>query len=229
MRYWAYFAAKLIVAAGILYGSLALLNPLAPHDSDPSATESNKSATAPPGAPAPKAYPENPKIAVGNASAAAGQGKVDNAAEPTTEIQVEIAQLSGKDQKDGDIAKPMDDDEKQRALAPLSHAGEYLAINVALMVWFLLGVGMLYLIVYDQRYRCRVCLRRLRMPVETGSRGFMLQMGRPRTEYICPYGHGTLKQEEFQTSGLENPEWTSHSGDMWDELYAASKQARDDE
>ena len=68
-----------------------------------------------------------------------------------------------------------------------------------------------------------------RMPVETGSRGFMLQMGRPRTEFICPYGHGTLKQEEFQTSGLENPEWTSHSGDMWEELYAASKQARDEE
>jgi hypothetical protein len=229
MRYWAYFAAKLIVVAGILYGSLALLNPLAPHDSGPSATDSNRSATAPPGAPTPKNRPEEPKIAEGNASATAAQGKVDNAAEPTTEIQVEIAQLSGKDKKDGDIAKPMDDDEKERALAPLSHAGEYLAINLALMVWFLLGVGMLYLIVYDQRYRCRVCLRRLRMPVETGSRGFMLQMGRPRTEYICSYGHGTLKQEEFQTSGLENPEWTSHSGDMWDELYAASKQARDDE
>ena len=97
------------------------------------------------------------------------------------------------------------------------------------MVWFLFGAGLLYLTVHDQRYRCRVCLRRLRMPVETGSRGFMLQMGRPRTEYICPYGHGTLKQEEFQTSGLENPEWTAHSGDMWEELYAASKQDRDEQ
>jgi hypothetical protein len=229
MRYWAYFAAKLIVVAGILYGSLALLNPLAPHDSDASATDSNRSASTPPGAPPPKRYLEDPKIVQANAGAAAGNGKVDNAAEPSTEIQVEIAQLSGKDKKDGDVAKPMDDDEKQRALAPLSHAGEYLAINLAFMVWFLFGAGMLYLIVYDQRYRCRVCLRRLRMPVETGSRGFMLQMGRPRTEYICPYGHGTLKQEEFQTSGLENPEWTAHSGDMWDELYAASKQARDEE
>jgi hypothetical protein len=223
MRYWAYFAAKLIVVGGILYGSLALLNPLAPHDSDSSATQPDRSATAP------KNYPQAPRIAEGNASAAAGQGKADNSAEPNTEIQVEIAQPSGKDKKDGDIAKPMDDDAKERALAPLSHAGEYLAINLAFMAWFLFGAGMLYLVVYDQRYRCRVCLRRLRMPVETGSRGFMLQMGRPRTEYICPYGHGTLKQEEFQTSGLENPEWTAHSGDMWDELYAASKQARDDE
>jgi hypothetical protein len=229
MRYWAYFAAKLIVVAGILFGSLALLNPLAPHDSDSSATDQNRSASTPPGAPAPKSYPEAPRIAEGGASAAAGHGKVDNAAEPNTEIQVEIVQPSRKDVKDGDVAKPMDDDDKARALAPLRHAGEYLAINLAFMVWFLFGTGMLYLIVYDQRYRCRVCLRRLRMPVETGSRGFMLQMGRPRTEYICPYGHGTLKQEEFQTSGLENPEWTSHSGDMWEELYAASKQARDDE
>jgi hypothetical protein len=219
VRYWAYFAAKLMVVAGILYGSLALLNPLAPHDSDSPTTSSNRSAPAP----APKNYPDDPKIAEGNANAAAGR------AEPNTEIQVEIAQPSAKDMKDGNVAKPLDNDEKLRALAPLSHAGQYLAINLAFMLWFLFGAGMLYLVVYDQRYRCRVCLRRLRMPVETGSRGFMLQMGRPRTEYICPYGHGTLKQEEFQTSGLENPEWTAHSGDMWDELYAASKQARDEE
>jgi hypothetical protein len=219
MRYWAYFAAKLIIAGGILYGSLALLNPLAPHDSDPSASESDRSAKVPPVALAPKKYLADPKPEQG----------ANAMAEPNTQIQVEIAQPSEKETKDGDVAKPLDNEEGNRALAPLNYGGNYLAINLALMMWFLLGVGMLYLIVYDQRYRCRVCLRRLRMPVETGSRGFMLQMGRPRTEYICPYGHGTLKQEEFQTSGLENPEWTSHSGDMWEELYAASKQARDDE
>jgi hypothetical protein len=229
MRYWAYFAAKLIVVAGILYGSLALLNPLAPHDSDAVAIGSNRSVAHRPAVLAPKNYAENPKLAEDNAGTPAGQGKAGAAVEPTTEIQVEIVQPSGKDMKDGDVAKPRDNDEELRTLAPLSHAGEYLAINLAFMVWFLFGAGMLYLIVHDQRYRCRVCLRRLRMPVETGSRGFMLQLGRPRTEYICPYGHGTLKQEEFQTSGLENPEWTSHSGDMWEELYAASKQARDDE
>jgi hypothetical protein len=227
MRYWAYFAAKLIVLGGILYGSLALLNPLAPHDSEPSAADHDRSASISVGAQAPKSYPADPKIAEENASATAVPGKADNAAEPN--IQVEIVQPAGKEMKHGEAAKSMDDDEKKRALAQLSHAGEYLAINLAFMVWFLFGAGMLYLVVYDQRYRCRVCLCRLRMPVETGSRGFMLQMGRPRTEYICPYGHGTLKQEEFQTSGLENPEWTAHSGDMWDELYAASKQARDDE
>lgn len=103
----------------------------------------------------------------------------------------------------------------------------HLLYNVAFMGWFLLAAGTLYLIIRDQRYRCRVCLRRLRMPIETGSWGQMLQLGRPRIEYICPYGHGTLTAEELQISGLANPEWTQHSDDMWDELYAASKDPGD--
>jgi hypothetical protein len=124
--------------------------------------------------------------------------------------------------------RPLTDDEViAQKIAPLEHVGAYLAINTALMVWFLLAVGTFYVIVRDQRYRCRVCLRRLRMPVETGSRGFMLQLGRPRVEYICPFGHGTLKQEEYETSELENPQWTGSSGDMWEDLYAASKNERD--
>jgi hypothetical protein len=102
-----------------------------------------------------------------------------------------------------------------------------LETNIALMGWFLLAAGALYLIIRDQRYRCRVCLRRLRMPIETGSWGQMLQLGRPRIEYICPYGHGTLKAEELQISGLANPEWTPHSDDIWDELYTASKDPGD--
>jgi hypothetical protein len=209
MRYWAYFAAKLIVAAGILYASLALLNPLAPQDYEPS-----------PAVIAAKTPPPQPKTAPGNA--AASQNPSDG-----PEIQIEVAPPE-KDKLDRETAASLDKEEEQRQLARLRYAGQYLAINLALMVWFLFGAGMLYLIVYDQRYRCRVCLRRLRMPVETGSRGFMLQMGRPRIEYICPYGHGTLKQEEFQTSGLENPEWTAHTGDMWDELYAASDRDREE-
>jgi len=88
-------------------------------------------------------------------------------------------------------------------------------------VWFLLSAGLLYLCVWDQRYRCRVCLRRLRMPIETGSWSRMLLVGRPRIEYICPYGHGTLKEEELHLTGADN-EWTE-SGDMWEELCAASK------
>jgi len=89
-------------------------------------------------------------------------------------------------------------------------------------LWFLGCCGLLYLCIWDQRYRCRVCLRRLRMPVETGSWGAMLLLGRPRIEYICPYGHGTLKLEELQISGLENPEWNPH-GEMWEELFTSAR------
>jgi hypothetical protein len=83
--------------------------------------------------------------------------------------------------------------------------------------FFLLGCGLLYLTILDQRYRCRVCARRLRMPIQTGSWGQMLQLGRPRVEYICPYGHGTLKIAELQICGHETPDWTRH-GEYWEEL-----------
>jgi len=91
-------------------------------------------------------------------------------------------------------------------------------------LWFLTCCGLLYLCIWDQRYRCRVCLRRLRMPVETGSWSRMLFLGRPRIEYICPYGHGTLKLPELQISGLENPEWNAHGG-IWEELCASARDA----
>ena len=89
-------------------------------------------------------------------------------------------------------------------------------------LWFLACCGLLYLCIWEQRYRCRVCLRRLRMPVETGSWGGMLLLGRPRIEYICPYGHGTLKESELHISGHENPEWTKHA-EYWEELCAGAK------
>jgi hypothetical protein len=97
-----------------------------------------------------------------------------------------------------------------------------LQYTLAVGIWFLLCWGVLYVCVWDQRYRCRVCLRRLRMPVGMGSWSRMLQLGRPRTEYICPYGHGRLNVSELQISGKENPEWTPHA-EMWEELCAASR------
>ena len=87
---------------------------------------------------------------------------------------------------------------------------------------FLIASGLFYVSVLDQRYRCRVCARRLRMPVASGSWGHMLQLGWPTVEYICPYGHGSLKIDELQISGLQSPEWKEH-GDMWEELMSAEK------
>jgi len=100
--------------------------------------------------------------------------------------------------------------------------GYNLPYTLAVGAWFLLGSGALYLCILDQRYRCRVCLRRLRMPIGIGSWSSMLQRGRPRIEYICTYGHGKLNVPECQISGLENPQWTAHE-DMWEELCASAK------
>jgi hypothetical protein len=148
MRYWSYFAAKLLASAAVLTGLLALIN---------------------------KKFPPKPWLYEG--------------------------------------------------LPP--RFGFDLGFTLAILAWFLLCTGALSVAIWDQRYRCRVCLRRLMMPVETGSWSRMLQLGRPRIEYICPYGHGTLKEDEFQISGVNSPEWTPHSEDLWEELCAASKEPGD--
>lgn len=115
---------------------------------------------------------------------------------------------------------------------PLFHLNKFwfgwsLVYTTMAGVWFLFSYGLFYLAFWDQRYRCRTCLRRLVMPIETGSWGYMLQLGRPRIEYICSYGHGKLNVEELQISGPVQPEWTEH-GDIWDELFAISDRERDD-
>ena len=110
-------------------------------------------------------------------------------------------------------------------LAPLNDGMRFLLCDLALLLCFLLFAGTLYLIVRDQRYRCRVCLRRLRMPVATGSWSQILQLGRPRIEYICTYGHGTLREDALHISGLSGAEWTPHSEDIWAELCAPGKES----
>jgi hypothetical protein len=97
-----------------------------------------------------------------------------------------------------------------------------LGYTLAIGLLFLISCGMVYAAIWDQRYRCRVCLRRLRMPIETGSWSGMLQFGRPEIEYICTYGHGRLNVPEVHISGAETAEWTAQS-DMWTELAGAGK------
>lgn len=87
----------------------------------------------------------------------------------------------------------------------------------------LLCNGVLFLIIFDQRYRCRTCARRLRMPVTKGRYAQMLLFGRPATEYICPYGHGTLNVPELHISGREAPDWKKHDEDIWKELFSLKK------
>lgn len=151
MRYWAYLAGKLLIAAAPLYGLLRLIE---------------------------RAFP----------------------------------------------AVPHRKDDYDALVAPLARGGQYLLCDLCLLVWFVVCCAAVYLIVWDQRRRCRVCLRELRMPIETGSRSYMLQLGQPRIESICPYGHGTLKEDELQITGRAPNEWTPHSDDIWDELCAPTKE-----
>lgn len=93
-----------------------------------------------------------------------------------------------------------------------------LGYTFLMLAFGLFAAGLLWLIVLDQRYRCRSCARRLRMPVQTGSWTHVL-LGAPRTEYICLYGHGTLKVDELQLTGQHSPDWEPHD-DIWKELYS---------
>ena len=110
--------------------------------------------------------------------------------------------------------------ELRRAVNWMFHQQRFavdLGFTFAMLLLTLIGGGALWIIVWDQRYRCRACLRRLRMPVNTGSWTHVLFIGAPRIEYICPYGHGTLKVAELQIAGRELPDWQAHD-DIWKEL-----------
>lgn len=96
---------------------------------------------------------------------------------------------------------------------PFTHDLTYTFVMLA---YSLFCAGLLYAIIWDQRYRCRTCLRRLRMPIERGSWTHLL-LSPPRTEYICPYGHGTLNVPGVQITGLREPDWQPHE-DIWTEL-----------
>jgi hypothetical protein len=94
----------------------------------------------------------------------------------------------------------------------------------AMVFQALIAICMFWLILWDQRLRCRTCLRRLRMPIQTGSWTHVL-LGAPRTEYICTYGHGTLKVAELQITGRQQPDWEPHE-DMWKELFSTEDTRR---
>lgn len=101
-----------------------------------------------------------------------------------------------------------------------------LGFTILIMVCWLIVAGLMAAIVWDHRMRCRTCLRRLRMPIATGLWTNVL-FSRPRTEYICPYGHGTLKVEELQITGHSEPDWEAHDEDIWKELISLDKSSKE--
>ena len=98
---------------------------------------------------------------------------------------------------------------------PFSHD---LPFTVTVMFNFLALVGLCYVAVWDQRYRCRTCLRHLRMPVNEG--GFhRVLFAPPKTGYICPFGHGTLRVPELKSVNHDPSDWQEHGDDIWKELF----------
>ncbi|MEP7354599.1 MAG: hypothetical protein ABI824_15335 [Acidobacteriota bacterium] len=96
-----------------------------------------------------------------------------------------------------------------------------LSYMILILAFWLLTASAIFAVTWDHRLRCRTCLRRLRMPVTTGSWKNVL-FSRPRTEYICPYGHGTLKIEDLQITGHSEPDWEANE-DIWKELISLDK------
>jgi hypothetical protein len=94
--------------------------------------------------------------------------------------------------------------------------GTDLNYTLIVLLFWLAAVGLGYLILIDQRYRCRTCGRRLHMPVRHGGWQSIL-LRSPRTDYICRYGHGTLRVPEVDLSGSKPIAWEPIE-DMWKEL-----------
>jgi hypothetical protein len=107
----------------------------------------------------------------------------------------------------------------------VSRFSQNLPWTTAFLVLWLIAIGLLYLVIWDQRRRCRTCLRVLRMPVESGSWSEATLFSPPQMESICPYGHGTLKVSEIQFTGNNPAEWRQHE-DIWRELENLDSQRK---
>lgn len=75
-------------------------------------------------------------------------------------------------------------------------------------IWFPIAAGLaVWWAWHDQRRRCRVCLRRLTLPVSFGNWGSPL-LDRVGTELVCERGHGTLYVPGMHWSSSQPERWT---------------------
>ncbi len=72
-----------------------------------------------------------------------------------------------------------------------------------------------YFLWLDQRYRCRTCLRRLLMPVATGNFSKATLFAPPKMEWICAFGHGTLREPGAQLGTPAGAEWVRNDDNFW--------------
>jgi hypothetical protein len=104
-----------------------------------------------------------------------------------------------------------------RSVQHLFMDGSNFVLPLFSWVFLLASWGATFWCLRDQQHRCRVCCEALRMPVNSG-RWSSLVLDRPRTEYICPYGHGTLYVPGTRLLDIDALNWTSHD-DIWRELF----------
>jgi len=95
--------------------------------------------------------------------------------------------------------------------------------TATMLVFFLACAAVGYAIIWDQRRRCRTCLRRLRMPVQRGHWGLATLLSPVHSESICPYGHGTLAEPDVLSTSTQTVEWREHSDNIWRELETYDK------
>lgn len=94
--------------------------------------------------------------------------------------------------------------------------GEFAPL-ITTWVFALVACGFLHWSWRDQQLRCHVCLRRMRIPASSGSWASYL-FNRPRTEYLCPVGHGTVSVSPGEPGAGESSDWKDMD-DSWRELF----------
>ncbi len=94
-----------------------------------------------------------------------------------------------------------------------------MADEVAFWTFLPLAVAVLSWSIADQQKRCRVCLRRLTMPVDVGRPGSVL-LNFAGTEMVCEDGHGMLYVPESESNSLERDRWRTLD-ESWAELFRA--------
>lgn len=85
-------------------------------------------------------------------------------------------------------------------------------------LYLLASMGVLTWSIYDQRRRCRVCLRRLGLAAHVGCPGCVL-LNWAGTELVCTDGHGMLHVPEMVSSWQDPDHWTLLD-ESWLDLFA---------
>jgi hypothetical protein len=94
-----------------------------------------------------------------------------------------------------------------------------MADGMVLWLFLVLSIAPLSWAIGDQQKRCRVCLRRLSIPIRIGAPGNIL-FNWSGTEMVCPEGHGVLYMPDSEAKWLEGDRW-NNLDNSWADLFRA--------